>query len=67
MPYNILATCGIGRIMSRRVQPGRAVKQAREYRRRGFTDIRIVDVETQEEFEVAALAERLQGGEPKPA
>ncbi len=56
MPYNILATCPIGRIMSRRVRPQRAVKQARLYRRLGYTDISIVDVETGRAYGVAELA-----------
>jgi len=61
MAYNIHAECEIGAIVTRRVLAQRAVKQAREYRRRGFTQIRIVEVESGKVFDVQSLAQLLQG------
>ena len=60
MPYNISATSPIGPILSRRNMPRRAVKQARDYRRLGYTNIRITDVGTGEVYEVAQLAATLE-------
>ncbi len=60
MAYNISASCEIGPILSRRVQPQRAVKQARDYRKLGYTDIKIIDVETGDVYDAATLAAIVQ-------
>ncbi len=60
MPYNISAQCEIGRILSRRVQPQRAVRQARDYRKLGYTDIAIIDVATGEIYDANSLAAIVQ-------
>jgi hypothetical protein len=60
MAYNILATCDVGPIISHRVQPGRAVKQARDYRKRGYTEIRIVELDTGHVFDADGLAKKLE-------
>jgi hypothetical protein len=60
MAYNISALSGIGPILSRRVQPQRAVKQARDYARLGYTAVQIVDVETGETHNAAGLAAIIQ-------
>jgi hypothetical protein len=60
MPYNISAKCMIGPIISRRVQPQRAVKQARDYRKLGYTDVIIIDVETGDVYDAATLAAIVQ-------
>jgi hypothetical protein len=60
MPYNISASCSIGPILSRRIQPQRAVKQARDYRKLGYTNIKITDVDTGETYDAAALAAIVQ-------
>jgi hypothetical protein len=64
MAYNISATSVIGPIVSRRTVPQRALKQARDYRMRGFTDIKIINVETGEVHEPAALAAIVQAQLP---
>jgi hypothetical protein len=56
MPYNISARCEIGPILSRRVQPQRAVRQARDYRKLGYTDIAILDVRTGDVYDADSLA-----------
>ena len=63
MPYNISATADIGPILSRRNQPRRALAQARAYQRRGYQDVRILDVETGEVFDVRSFAGRLPTAE----
>lgn len=60
MPYNIAATSPIGPIVSRRIAPQRAVKQARDYRRLGYSDISILDVESGEVYGVAQFAAILE-------
>jgi len=60
MPYNISAHCEIGPILSRRVQPQRAVKQARDYRKLGYTEIAIIDVQTGEVYDANSLAAIVQ-------
>ena len=60
MPYNIAASCEIGPILSRRIQPQRAVKQARDYRRMGYTDISIIDVDTGDVYDANGLAALVQ-------
>jgi hypothetical protein len=60
MPFNISARCEIGPILSRRVQPQRAVKQARDYRKLGYADITITDVLTGEVYDANGLAAVIQ-------
>jgi hypothetical protein len=60
MAYNISAISVVGPIVSRRNTPQRAVKQARDYRLRGFTDIKITNVETGESYDAAGLAAIVQ-------
>jgi len=56
VPYNISAHCKIGPILSRRVQPQRAVRQARDYHRLGYTDITITEVQTGQVYDANSLA-----------
>jgi len=60
MPYNISARCEIGPILSRRVHPQRAVKQARDYRKMGYGEIAITDVRTGEVYDANGLAAIVQ-------
>jgi hypothetical protein len=47
-------------ILSRRVQPRRAVKQARDYHRLGYTEIAITDVQTGQVYDANSLAAMIQ-------
>ncbi len=68
MPYNIHASCEIGRIVSRRNVAQRAVKQARDYRKLGYTSVKIVDLDTGESFDAATLAATIQAkAQPPPS
>jgi hypothetical protein len=60
VPYNIHANCEIERIVSRRNLAQRAVKQARDYRKLGYTSVSIVDVDTGESYDAATLAAMIQ-------
>jgi hypothetical protein len=60
MPYTISARCAIGPILSRRTQPQRAVKQARDYRKLGYADIKITDLQTGDVYDANSLAATLQ-------
>ncbi len=60
MAYNISASCSIGPIPSRRIQPERALRQARDYRKLGYIDIKITDVETGAVYDAATLAAIVQ-------
>jgi len=60
MLHNIHADCEIGRIVSRRNVAQRAVKQARDYRKLGYTSVSIVDVDTGESYDAANLAAMIQ-------
>jgi hypothetical protein len=60
MPFNISAQCRIGPIVSRRLQPQRAVKQARDYRKLGYTDVVITDVESGDVYDANGLAAIIQ-------
>jgi hypothetical protein len=60
VPFTIHATCQLGEIVSRRIKPQRAVKQARDYQKLGYAAIRIVDTETGAVYSASSLAELVQ-------